>query len=109
MRSAGLFRVRSRPGRITGMDENNETVWRMSGSLYPIGGGKAFTTQLDIGDGFPPILVIRFGLDDDGATAVDLTAGGFGSEETVDETLKGIADLLVEIAAHLKENAPTEM
>jgi len=84
-------------------------AWRVRGAVYPTGSGKIAKTEITLGDGLPPTILMRFGADPDGATVVDITAGGLAAGETLPQSLKGIGALLKEVAAVLTEEEPVKV
>lgn len=78
--------------------EETPVAWRVRGSVYPAGSGKIAKTEVALGDGLPPTILMRFGTDPDGATVVDLTAGGLSTASTLHESLHEVGILLREVA-----------
>ena len=84
-------------------------AWRVRGAVYPTGSGKIAKTDITLGDGLPPTILMRFGTDPDGATVVDVTAGGLAAGDTLPESLRGIGALLMEVAAVFMDQEPVKV
>lgn len=79
-----------------------ETNLRVVGTVFPDGGGKTVDVHLQIGDGFPPAILIRTGMDK-GTMVVDLTVAGFADLGSTDATLKATAEFLEIVCAAIKQ------
>lgn len=84
---------------------DEEYTLRVIGDVYSAGSGSAVVLNLTIGDGFPPIILMRLGTEDDGTVVVNLTVGGFAPLETMQASLVDLAAFLRDVAASLSQES----
>ena len=84
-----------------------EANLRVVGTVFSDGGGKQVEAHLQMGDGFPPAILIRTGMDKS-TMVVDLTVAGFADLGSTDATLKATAEFLKLICEAIQQTPAWE-
>lgn len=77
-----------------------EAPLKIRGAMIPDGCGRtAIAEKILIGDGAPPVILIRFGVDEHGATVAEVTAGGFEDSGSDEANIRATGSVLAMVAS----------